>query len=573
MAGGDAAQRPSGGHGRTNIGPPPSPPPHHGAAPPPETVGDPAAAMAADMMAAVLSALRGCDATASAPGGTGGSAIAATAAAAAATTSATYGAIVGGARSAPAAPPGGACLPRTSRKRKARAPSPRQTSGAAGPVLLGVSRVVRSVGPAASFGTVISYCRPWYEIRIDGGASLKLQGADLARHLIFAPNDFFDPALFHYDFGVLNPLSLPGWVSAMHDYLSEYNVSMPRAWLDHSTASTRGDFAGPHAVAREAMKADMQSYLLDLAGESRAQSTLEGMRNPGLKAIWWLAANGRPLPPTADDVAEYLAFLCRTVNTIGSVACARDAISYMCVLNGWGKDAIMGGRARVPLEAIRRRHVHVIHKAAGLTAAQARAIMNAFCVVHQDRPWHQQWHLAVGIGVGCLPFKILARYDDVSQLRYDAGYFRYNEHMVEMICRTRKNNMWISSTLYVARPPNDEMGVYHWLIIGSLVFGGGYIVPHIGADGTVHRETPMGYDEFVRHLRHCLHYSLGFSVEEASSYTGHSARAGGGTTAAQAGLQPHEICHLAGVRDINWLLTYMRSSLEDRLRASWALGL
>jgi hypothetical protein len=47
----------------------------------------------------------------------------------------------------------------------------------------------------------------------------------------------------------------------------------------------------------------------------------------------------------------------------------------------------------------------------------------------------------------------------------------------------------------------------------------------------------------------------------------------GVTGPAQAGLQPHQICHLAGVRDINWLLTYMRESLGDKLRASWSLGL
>ncbi len=34
----------------------------------------------------------------------------------------------------------------------------------------------------------------------------------------------------------------------------------------------------------------------------------------------------------------------------------------------------------------------------------------------------------------------------------------------------------------------------------------------------------------------------------------------------------HRICRLAGVRDINSLLTYMRANTEDKMRASWALG-
>ena len=55
--------------------------------------------------------------------------------------------------------------------------------------------------------------------------------------------------------------------------------------------------------------------------------------------------------------------------------------------------------------------------------------------------------------------------------------------------------------------------------------------------------------------------------------TGHSARSGAGSAAAQSDLQPHQICHLAGVKDINWLVGYMREGVSDRLRASWAVGL
>ena len=74
-------------------------------------------------------------------------------------------------------------------------------------------------------------------------------------------------------------------------------------------------------------------------------------------------------------------------------------------------------------------------------------------------------------------------------------------------------------------------------------------------------------------LPHWLVYATGMSEEEAARYAGHSARSGAGTAAAQSGLQPHQICHLAGVKDINWLVGYMRESIRDRLRASWAVGL
>ena len=60
----------------------------------------------------------------------------------------------------------------------------------------------------------------------------------------------------------------------------------------------------------------------------------------------------------------------------------------------------------------------------------------------------------------------------------------------------------------------------------------------------------------------------GISEEEAGRYAGHSARSGAGTVAAQSGLQPHQICYLASVKDINWLVGYVRKSIGDRLRAS-----
>ena len=126
----------------------------------------------------------------------------------------------------------------------------------------------------------------------------------------------------------------------------------------------------------------------------------------------------------------------------------------------------------------------------------------------------------------------------------------------------------------MARPADpSEFGVYHALVTGFDVFRGGFIMPHIDGEGRVHRERPMGYDDFVRFLRHGLVYATGMSEGEAGRYAGHSARSGAGSAAAQSGLQPHQIYHLAGVKDINWLVGYMREGVSDRLRASWAVGL
>ena len=50
-------------------------------------------------------------------------------------------------------------------------------------------------------------------------------------------------------------------------------------------------------------------------------------------------------------------------------------------------------------------------------------------------------------------------------------------------------------------------------------------------------------------------------------------RSGGATAAAISGLSPAEICHLADVKDVDWLSYYNRNHLSSRLRASRAVGL
>ena len=62
-------------------------------------------------------------------------------------------------------------------------------------------------------------------------------------------------------------------------------------------------------------------------------------------------------------------------------------------------------------------------------------------------------------------------------------------------------------------------------------------------------------------------------IAKAARYAGHSMRAGGAASAAIHGLSTAEICHLAGVKDINWLTWYNRHYLASRIRASRSIGL
>jgi hypothetical protein len=55
-------------------------------------------------------------------------------------------------------------------------------------------------------------------------------------------------------------------------------------------------------------------------------------------------------------------------------------------------------------------------------------------------------------------------------------------------------------------------------------------------------------------------------------YAGQSAQSGAASEAARSGMVSDRTRHLAGVRDINWLLTFMPANTEDKMHASCALG-
>ena len=107
---------------------------------------------------------------------------------------------------------------------------------------------------------------------------------------------------------------------------------------------------------------------------------------------------------------------------------------------------------------------------------------------------------------------------------------------------------------------------------GSEVFRGGFIMPHIDAEGRVYRERPMGTaTSCVPAARAGLcHGHVGGGGGALRRAFGALGRGfGGGSERPTAASN----CHLAGVKDINWLVGYMREGVSDRLRASWAVGL
>jgi hypothetical protein len=63
----------------------------------------------------------------------------------------------------------------------------------------------------------------------------------------------------------------------------------------------------------------------------------------------------------------------------------------------------------------------------------------------------------------------------------------------------------------------------------------------------------MGYDDYVRHLRHAL-VTVGVPEEDAQQFTAHSLRSGAATAAVHSGLDALSICTIAGVKSMDWLV-------------------
>ena len=93
----------------------------------------------------------------------------------------------------------------------------------------------------------------------------------------------------------------------------------------------------------------------------------------------------------------------------------------------------------------------------------------------------------------------------------------------------------------------------------------GFALPHISSRGVVNTSGPMGFAKYVRHLRHAL-TELGVDPAIACTSAGQSPRAGAATAAAQASARPETISNAAGVRSTDWLLTYNRADIGNRLQ-------
>ena len=204
-----------------------------------------------------------------------------------------------------------------------------------------------------------------------------MRSADVARALFFGPGDFYNPELFCSDFGVLNPINIPGLVAGLLDYLDTYAAVLPLDYVTPRAHPATSPWAhdGSDATAPapstdtflEHERSRLRAGYVNLANTSRATRTTQGLTNPILKQLWWYGSRGRQLPPTRDDITDYLTFVALDRDNKGAVATARAGLLHLCRLNRWEDTPFQTGSSLVPLEAMRRRHRRVVKKSAGLS--------------------------------------------------------------------------------------------------------------------------------------------------------------------------------------------------------------
>ena len=263
---------------------------------------------------------------------------------------------------------------------------------------------------------------------------------------------------------------------------------------------------------------------------------------------------------------------CATYNgTSGAVATMRAALLHLCRVNAWDKAPFTSGISLIPGQALMRLNRHQTKKSEGLTLEMVTHIFHVYCFKRSSRPSHGQWELAIGVAI-VVSFKVFARWDDARQLRWDVNYFEITDIYVRFYLEHRKNAQYNGNYVDIAIPAAGERGAYHVIRDAYHVFRNGHVLPYIDSSGSVDTSRHMPYDTYVMHLRRALVH-IGVPEEQSRRFAGQSARAGAATTAARAGMQPYELCRLAGVTSINWALAYMRPDFNDRMQASRAVGL
>ena len=471
--------------------------------------------------------------------------------------------------------------------RRARVEAPSVSTGRVGLVRLGVSRVFLQAGECAPSGCVVSWAAPWFTVVDARGVAQRMRASKVAARLAFSAADFYQPRAFHYDFDVIHPAKVGGWSSELRLFVRWHRIIVPSVWLDPKSAPEEtilgqgsgragaGDWDDGGMLGARDFCAREQARLGDefqrLAGATRGPGTIRGFRTPGLKLLWFGATREFEYPPTQRQVTDYLTWLAVETGVAGAISAARGALLHLCRINDWDTLPYKSGVALIPGAAMARLTRHQVKKSEGISLAMVERILERYCHLRAVRATSGQWELAFGVAV-IVGYKVLARWDDLRQLRWDESYCEVTELNVRFYLEHRKNAMHNGNFVDVARRRDGQRGAYEAIVAAWRFFRSGYVLPYISSRGEVDTTRWMPYGKYVQHLRQSL-VQIGVSSADSMTFAGQSARSGAATTCMREGVEPHQLCRMAGVKSINWGLGYMRPDFEDRLGASRAMGL
>ena len=398
---------------------------------------------------------------------------------------------------------------------------------------------------------------------------------DLPPSTVIVGDAPISPAAWFYDWSRSSPLDSPSVEHWLRGRLS--TVLLPAGWLrvSFSTATPLDPLAAEDSA--------LDAVFTSLTAGSKAVGTLSKYRVPFLKMMLWMALRGKSVaPPLAVDVGRYMSAILIDRRNKSCCEVTSSALSFVCWLNAWPSISTLPA-CTVPSSAGRRAFSEPTKKAAPLESWMVAAIAQACCSVGSPD------HLFMFGTAVTLSFMILCRYDDLKRLRWDDGYFEDHSSFIRFFLEKRKTDqnyagVWIDIPF---NPPSDDsFGISAVVLaramrlraggVGSVlrrISSAGQLGPHLGepffepSHPLAGNPRWMSLSDLVALLRAHLISDCGLSAEEASVFSGHSARAGGTTELVLQQVPESIIKELAGVVGVNWIATYDRKSLDRRLAA------
>jgi hypothetical protein len=196
--------------------------------------------------------------------------------------------------------------------------------------------------------------------------------------------------------------------------MGDAGLTVPTAWLSGGAVGLGNEAVEPTGCVetiRAAEQVRLGGVIDALCGVARARSTIMGLKNYGLKVLWWLVSRGVDInPPSTRSLAMAFAFLADLRCNAAAAQETAKARAFTGRLNDW-PEGLLGGAARVPLDAARRIYRHQVQKKRGLELCHVRRILELCHVAAYLRDGRPVVQFAVGAAIGA-GFKVFARFDD-----------------------------------------------------------------------------------------------------------------------------------------------------------------